>query len=245
MSKIRLDKACLQYISTRAKAQDAIEEGRVSVNGKVITKPSFQVELTDKIEIAPKENDYVSRAGNKLQAAFDAFDINITDQVVLDIGASTGGFTDVCLRHNAKKVYALDVGHLQLAKELDENEKVVKMEGMNARDIQSNWFYDPIEFVCMDVSFISCKTILETVFKELPVEHLAFLIKPQFECGPTLLNKQGVLKDKKVQQRIVEDIKKFVSVNYGYVRVIPCPITGRSGNQEYMLYAKERRVFHD
>lgn len=245
MSKIRLDKACLQFLSSRAKAQDAIEEGRVSVNGKVITKSSFQVDLEDKIEIAPKENDYVSRAGNKLQAAFDAFDINIKDQVVLDIGASTGGFTDVCLRHDAKKVYALDVGHLQLAKELDENEKVVKMEGMNAREIKKDWFFDSIEFICMDVSFISCKTILDTVFKELPVSHLAFLIKPQFECGPALLNKQGVLKDKKVQDRIVDDIKRYVLTVYKNVRVIPCPITGRSGNQEFMLYAKERRTIHD
>ncbi len=245
MAKIRLDKACLSFVATRSKAQDAIEEGRVLVNGKVITKSSFQVSEEDTIEVIPKENDYVSRAGNKLQAAFDAFDIHIEDEVVLDIGASTGGFTDVCLRHHAKKVYALDVGHLQLAKELDENDKVVKMEGMNARDIQANWFYDPIDFVCMDVSFISCKTVLTTVFKELPVEHLAFLIKPQFECGPSFLNKQGVLKDKKVQNRIVEEIKTFVFTQYQFVRVIPCPITGRSGNQEYMLYAKERRVFHD
>ena len=242
MSKIRLDKACLSYISTRSKAQDAIVEGRVSVNGKVITKASYLINEDDSIEIQSKENDYVSRAGNKLQAAFDTFQFDISNQIVLDIGASTGGFTDVCLRHNAKKVYALDVGHLQLAKELDENEKVIKMEGMNARELEPEWFYDSIDFICMDVSFISCKTILARIFDTLTVKHLAVLIKPQFECGPALLNKQGVLKDKKVQKRIVDDVTQFVETKYKKVKVIPCPITGRSGNQEFILYACERRT---
>ena len=241
MSKIRLDKACSTMLESRAKAQDAIVEGRVSVNGKVITKSSFVVDMDDKIEILPKENDFVSRAGNKLQAAFDAFQIDITNQIVLDIGASTGGFTDVCLRHGAKKVYALDVGHLQLAEKLDKDARVVKMEGFNARELNTDWFEDPIDFICMDVSFISCKTILEQIFKVCPVNHLSVLIKPQFECGPSYLNKQGVLKDKKVQQRIVHDIQTYIMTVYKKVKIIPCPITGRSGNQEFIVYAYERR----
>ena len=184
MDKIRLDKALLNQISSRAKAQDMIKEGKISVNGKVITKASFLV-----------EDEFVSRGAFKLKGCLDTYNVNIQNQVVLDIGASTGGFTDVCLRYGAKKVYALDVGHLQLAKELDQDCRVIKMEGHNAREIVPEWFDESIDFMCMDVSFISCKTILEHVLRVLSIRHIAILVKPQFECGPTALNKHGVLKN--------------------------------------------------
>ncbi|MGM9912033.1 TlyA family RNA methyltransferase [Floccifex sp.] len=241
---MRLDKACMEQISSRSKAQDLIKEGYVFVNGKCITKPSFDVNELDKIEIQAKEDDYVSRAAYKLKAAFDEFNFSVENQVVLDIGASTGGFTDLCLQKGAKKVYALDVGHLQLAEKLDQDSRVVKMEGYNARNLTREWFEDDIDFICMDVSFISAKTILSAVFSNLNVSHMAILIKPQFECGPQYLNKQGVLKDKKIQQKVVEDVEQFVFTNYAYIRMIPCPIKGRNGNQEFILYAKERRT-HD
>ena len=241
---MRLDKACLEHFMTRCKAQDAIKEGRVYVNHKCIRKPSFEVNEKDTIEVLSKEEEFVSRAAYKLKAAFDTFQFSIENQIVLDVGASTGGFTDLCLKKGAKKVYALDVGHLQLAKELEKDDRVIKMEGKNARYLESDWFSDSIDFICMDVSFISCKTILETLFKQLNPFHIAILIKPQFECGPQFLNKQGVLKDKKVQQKIVESIQNYVLTYYKVVHVIPCPITGRSGNQEFILYAKERRS-HD
>ena len=128
----------------------AIEEGRVMVNGKVITKASYQVNFGDDITVIPKEEEFVSRAAYKLKAAFDSFHFSIEEEVVLDIGASTGGFTDLCLKKGAKKVYALDVGHLQLAKELDEDPRVVKMEGMNARHLEQSWFMDSIDFICME-----------------------------------------------------------------------------------------------
>ena len=239
--KIRLDKACLSYLPTRAKAQDAIKEGRVSVNGKVITKPGILIYEEDTIQIESKEDDFVSRAGHKLEAAFQTFKFSIDEQVVLDIGASTGGFSDVCLRHHAKKVYALDVGHLQLAKQLDEDSRVVKMEGKNARDIVQDWFDDAIDFVCMDVSFISAKTILQQIFETLSFSHMAILIKPQFECGPTYLDKHGVLKNEKIRNKIVEDMKAYIFCEFASVQVIPSPITGRSGNQEYIVYATKRR----
>lgn len=240
MSK-RLDVACKEKLKTRARAQDAIKEGRVSVNGKVIVKNSFLVEDDDIIEIQEDENQYVSRAAHKLEIVFQEFNVDITNQIVLDIGASTGGFTDVCLRHGAKKVYALDVGHLQLDEKLDQDPRVVKMEGRNAKEMETNWFKDDIDFICMDVSFISCKTILKRIFEILPVSHLVVLIKPQFECGPTYLNKQGVLKDKKIQKKIVDDVSNYVSTKYKKIKIIPSPITGRSGNQEYVLYAKDLR----
>ncbi len=241
MAEKRLDLYCADKVRSRTKAQDLIKEGLVKVNGKVIKKPSFLVLDTDLVVIESKEDDYVSRAGYKLQAVFDHFDVNIENQVVLDIGASTGGFTDVCLRHGAKKVYALDVGHLQLDPSLDKDERVIKMEGKNARDIEPDWFDDPIQFVCMDVSFISCKTILEHILQTLKFEHIAFLIKPQFECGPQFLNKKGVLKNPKLEKRIVSDIENYIRSYFEKVNVIASPIKGRSGNQEYMMYASKRR----
>lgn len=242
MDKQRLDKACLNFVSTRTKAQDAIKEGRVKVNGKVIKKCSFLIDENDQVELIHSQDEFVSRGGFKLKGCLDHFKVNIQDEVVLDIGASTGGFTDVCLRYGAKKVYALDVGHLQLAKELEENDKVVKMEGRNARQILPEWFDEPIDFMCMDVSFISCKTILEHVFHTLKIEHIAILVKPQFECGPQALNKNGVLKNKKLAIQIVEDVKNYIFTYYKHVKYMPSIIEGRSGNQEYMVYAHGLRT---
>lgn len=242
MDKIRLDKVLLNQISSRAKAQDMIKEGKISVNGKVITKSSFLVGDEDDIVVTHTEDEFVSRGAFKLKGCLDKYNVNIQNQVVLDIGASTGGFTDVCLRYGAKKVYALDVGHLQLAKELDQDCRVIKMEGHNAREIVPEWFDESIDFMCMDVSFISCKTILEHVLRVLSIRHIAILVKPQFECGPTALNKHGVLKNSKLALQIVEDVKSFLFQYYGSVEAMPSILEGRSGNQEYMVYAKDLRI---
>ena len=136
----RLDVYLKDHFKTRTKAQDAIKEGRIKVNDIVIRKPGFDISENDTVYIEPISQEYVSRAAYKLLAAFDAFQIDIKDQVVLDIGASTGGFTQVCLDHGAKKVYALDVGHLQLDADLEKDERIVKMEGYNARHIDSKDF---------------------------------------------------------------------------------------------------------
>lgn len=239
--KNRLDKACLAYIATRAKAQDAIKEGRVFVNQKQIKKPGFLVKETDEIYIEPKEENYVSRGAYKLKGALDAFQINLEDEIVLDIGASTGGFTQVSLQYGAKKVYALDVGHLQLDPILDADARVIKMEGINARTITNSMFDEPIDFICMDVSFISCKTILEVVFQEIQPKHLVCLIKPQFECGPQYLNKHGVLKNEKIRDKVVQDVYNFIFSFYKNAKIMPSTIEGRSGNQEYLCIASERR----
>lgn len=241
MNKMRLDLACVQQQGqTRTKAQDLIKAGKVKVNGAIIKKTSFPVMATDQIEIDDCQQ-YVSRGAYKLKGCIDHFQINLDHQVCLDIGASTGGFTEVCLHYGAKKVYALDVGHLQLDPKLEQDQRVVKMEGHNARYIEAAWFDTPIDFLCMDVSFISCKLILEVVFRVLKINHCAILIKPQFECGPQYLNAKGVLKNKKIQDKVVADIQHFVLQTYKEVSVIPSSIQGRNGNQEFMLYAKERR----
>ena len=206
----------------------------------MISKPSTLVLESDSVEIDDADT-YVSRGAYKLKGCLDSLAIDLRDQVCLDIGASTGGFTQVCLEKGAKKVYALDVGHLQLDPLLDQDARVIKMEGRNARYIETSWFEDSIDFLCMDVSFISCKTILESVFSKLNPEHCAVLIKTQFVCGPQYLNTKGVLKSEKITNKIVEDIKHFVLQTYQDVVVEKSQIQGRHGNQEYMLYAKGRR----
>ena len=241
MNNMRLDKVCAIQIGSRTKAQDHIKKGLVEVNGKVIQKSSFLVTEQDSIVIKNDGYEFVSRAAYKLLGAMDTFHIDISHQVVLDIGASTVGFTDVCLRHDAKKVYALDVGHLQLSPKLETDPRVIKMEGKNARELEVSWFDEPIDFICMDVSFISCQTILEHVFTQMIPSHLVVLVKPQFECGPQALNKHGVLKNEKLAKQIIAQKEAFLKMYYKNVDVMKSPIQGRSGNQEYVVYAQERR----
>lgn len=242
---MRVDKALVEqgYFSTRNKAADAIKAGRVFINRKAVEKASYNLKEEDEIEIR-EEKSYVSRSGAKLQAAFDTFGFSIEDQIVLDIGASTGGFSQVCLEQKAKKVYALDVGHLQLSDELKSNPKLVNMEGHNAREIKASWFDEPVDFVCCDVSFIPCRMVLEPAIQELKPEHLCVLIKPQFESRKSHLNKQGVLKDPKERKEIIEEIGHFLEGYYQSVKVMDSPLAGRKGNLEALAYASNRRLVH-
>lgn len=237
---MRLDKKLAEKQISRSKAADLIRDERVLVNGKVVTKPSFDVQEQDEIEIL-EALDFVSRAGHKLEGAFQAFSFSVEDQTVLDIGASTGGFTQCCLNHGAAKVYALDVGHLQLADSLKQDERVVEMEGRNARGLKKDWFEDEINFLCMDVSFISSELILEPVFQEIEPEHLVLLVKPQFELDPSRLNKNGIVKNEKDRLKAIDKVNNFINKYYKQVSVIDSPIKGRGGNQEALIYARERR----
>lgn len=237
----RLDVYAASVLETRARAQDAIKAGRVRVNGKVITKPAYALKDTDVVEIETAQEDFVSRAAWKLKGALEAWNIDLQDKVVLDIGASTGGFTDVCLQKGAKKVYALDVGHLQLADRLKEDARVVEMEGRNARYMEPAWFDSAIDFACMDVSFISAKTILEHVFAVMDIDELVVLIKPQFECGPAALNDKGVLKNEKIRQKILDDMLAFGLQHYEEAAIQDSTLAGRSGNLEALLHLKKKR----
>lgn len=237
---MRLDKLLTEQAGSRTKAADWIRNGRVTVGGVVVTKAGYDVQDPETVKVA-RGDDFVSRSGAKLEQAFSEIGFSVEGETVLDIGASTGGFTDVCLRRGAAKVYALDVGHLQLAARLDQDPRVVKMEGMNARDIETGWFSSPIDFVCMDVSFISSRTILESLFAQFVPEHLALLVKPQFECGPQALNKHGVLKNGKLRQKIFGDMQQFLSQYYAHTVLVKDILPGRSGNQEAIIYAGKRR----
>lgn len=237
----RLDQIIAQKVQSRTRAQDLIREGQVQVNQKTVTRPSAKVSEEDEVTILEADHRFVSRAGGKLLAAIEEWNIDLNDQTVLDIGASTGGFTQCCLDHGARKVYALDVGHAQLHPSLMKDARVRVMEKTNARYLEEDWFDEPIDFVCMDVSFISCLTILSPVISKIQPEHMAILIKPQFELGPDALNKSGVVKKPSRGLEVADEIKREVRKDYPFVRFIPSPVLGRNGNQEYILYASRQQ----
>ena len=222
------------YFKSRELAKLAIEENLVKVDGKVITKPSFDyssglIEVSDPLK-------FVSRGGYKLESAINNFYLDFKDKVIVDIGSSTGGFTDCSIQYGAKKVYAIDVGTDQLDPRLLNNKKVVSLEQTNFLDITS--FDTHIDFYVSDVSFISIKKILEHLNK-LDATDIIILIKPQFEANPSWLNKNGVLKDRSKHYEILKDINSFInSINYKIHKIIPSPIKGKSGNIEYLAYVK-------
>lgn len=227
------------YFTTRNKAQEAIKNKNVKVNNKLATKASFSIDEADCVIEIINECPYVCRSAYKLLDAIEKFNINVKDKVVLDIGASTGGFSDVCLQNNAKKVYAYDVGHDQLDSKIKNNNKVVCKEGINCRYLTKDDFNDHIDFVCMDVSFISIEKIttnlLENVL-EKPFEAV-FLIKPQFEVGKKYLNKKGIVKDKKVhEQLLMEYIDYFNKMQVSIKGLKRSSVVGKDGNQEYLIY---------
>lgn len=246
---MRLDKWLLtEAFSSRAKAQDAIQEGRVRVNGKVVLKNSYEVSEQDVIEVAAKEHEFVSRAGKKMFDVLDAFGIELSDRCVLDVGASTGGFTDVCLKRGARKVYALDVGHDQLHPSLKSDPRCVSMEGRNVRDVRKEWFADSIDFICMDVSFLSCVTALRALHAQFANVETLVLVKPQFEAGSACLNKHGIVKDANVLVRVLESvIQEAGSMGYCVRHLTSSSIRGRDGNQEFLMHLtdEQRTITHD
>ncbi len=246
---MRLDQQLAQTVfSSRSRAKDAIQEGRVSVNGKIITKCSFDVSDQDDIAVADKENDFVSRAGQKMFDVLDEFEISLQDKCVLDVGASTGGFSDVCLKKGARLVYALDVGHDQLHESLKKNPRCINMEGRNVREMTKEWFSQTVDFVCMDVSFLSCLTALTAVQKVFPDALALILVKPQFEAGPDCLNKHGIVKDDNVLIRVLrETCEQATKMGYTVRRLKESSIQGRDGNREFLMYLtkEEKQYTHD
>ncbi|MFR9256751.1 MAG: SAM-dependent methyltransferase [Merdibacter sp.] len=185
------------------------------------------------IEVAAKSTN-LSLVPAKDVDVLDAFGIDLRDRCVLDVGASTGGFTDVCLKRGARKVYALDVGHDQLHPSLKSDPRCVSMEGRNVRDVRKEWFADPIDFICMDVSFLSCVTALRALHAQFANVETLVLVKPQFEAGSACLNKHGIVKDANVLVRVLESV-----TGSGFDGLLCAPSTsssirGRDGNQEFM-----------
>ncbi|MGD0209533.1 MAG: TlyA family RNA methyltransferase [Desulfomonilia bacterium] len=243
--KMRLDKLLVEkgLAETRSKALGIIMAGQVLVDGKAVTKAGTAIEYDSSVSIKPY-NTFVSRGALKLRAALDAFSVDVKDMVALDIGSSTGGFTDVMLKRGAKKVYAVDVGHGQLHWRLRTDPRVVCLEGVNARMIGREHIPEPCDMATFDVSFISLRLVIPPVLDLLKSEaHIIALIKPQFEAGRLQVGKGGVIRDLQVHEAIVRDLSAFLEDCALQVSgVIPSPIKGAKGNQEYLIHAMRKAL---
>lgn len=229
---------------SRSRARALIESGGISVNGTIITKPAYECDERDSVELVGMPIEYVSRGGYKLAAALDAFGcdeqgrtiIDVTGKIAVDIGASTGGFTDCLLKRGARKVYAVDSGHDQLAESLRLDTRVVSLEGVNARNLTQDVLGERCDIAVMDVSFIS-QTKLHDVVADLLVPGGIFisLIKPQFEVGRENVGKGGIVKDARAREQAIEAVKKSAEAAGFICRgIIESPITGGDGNVEYL-----------
>ena len=222
---------------SRQKAISAIKEGMVFVNGKALKKPSEQLDESVSIEIKGEILKYVSRGGFKLEGAIKFFNLQFKDKVVLDMGSSTGGFTDCALQHGAKKVYAVDVGSGQLAASLRRDNRVISMENTDIRSLSQEIFSE-CDFVVGDLSFISVVTILEYIKEFLTTQQLVLLIKPQFECGIEIAKKyKGTIKDYNLSKKICnETLSKIKKMGFKINAVADSPIKGGDGNSEFVVF---------
>lgn len=226
------------FYSSRQKSKQAIETGRVFVNGKVVEKASIEVEDNVKIEAKPFE--FVSRGGYKLQKAIEEFSIDLTDKVVLDIGASTGGFSDVCLKNGARKIYAVDTGEGQLAEMIKNNPKVLDMSKTNFLTLEKEKITD-VDFVVIDVSFVSLTKLIPVLASDFDKVKIVALIKPQFECGLEYARKhKGIVKDEKMHEKIIKNIaENFEKYGFKNNGIIVSPIKGGDGNTEFLIFVEK------
>lgn len=222
---------------TRQKAQALIMAGRVYENENKICKASESFEETANLIVRGEEAPFASRGGHKLEKAMLVFSADVRDAVCMDIGAATGGFTDVLLRHGAKTVYAIDVGYGQFAWELRQDPRVKLMERTNARFLQADMFDRGLPSVCvMDVSFISIKHIIPAAISIMgDGGRFLSLVKPQFEAGREAIGKNGVVRDKQVHSRVLKEIRDFAdSLGWGVQAFAFSPIKGPKGNIEFL-----------
>lgn len=238
--KIRLDRLLVDrgLVPARERARALILAGQVAVNGIPVTKVGALVPREAAISLKAPDQPYVSRGGLKLAAALDAFQIEVAGQVAMDIGASTGGFTDCLLQHGAARVYSVDVGYGQLAWRLRQDPRVIVLERTNIRYLPRDAIPEEVDVAVVDVSFISLKLVMPKILPFLrPGGIILALVKPQFEVGKGQVGKGGVVRDPELQLRTVEEIKIF-SQGLGLTAkgVVPSPILGPKGNQEYLLY---------
>ncbi|MDR3373646.1 MAG: TlyA family RNA methyltransferase [Ancalomicrobiaceae bacterium] len=238
-SRQRLDQWLVEHgvYASRARARDAILRGEVLVSGRPAAKPGQIVEAGDAVEVSDPARGFVSRSALKLAAALDAFSLSPEGADCLDVGASTGGFTEVLLQRGAARVIALDVGHGQLAPSIAGNPRVISMEGVNARELTPGDLpYQP-NLIVADVSFISLKLVLPPVLALATAAAAgAFLIKPQFEVGRQHVGKGGLVRDEAVALAAVSGIEALVqSLGWRLLGRTPSPIAGGDGNREYLI----------
>lgn len=243
MTHKRIDIALVErdFFSSRSKAQMAIEDRVVHVNKTLVLKPSFLVEDTDDITIEGETLKYVSRGGLKLEKAIELFNLSLKDVRAMDIGASTGGFTDCMLQNGAQMVYAVDVGSDQLCESLKASDQVVDMSQTNIRDLKLSDLKAPLDFISIDVSFIPLHLVLP-VAKQLLKEdgEMIALIKPQFEIGKHKGLKKGIVKDPKDHVMVLKTlINTFEDNGFSWKGLTYSPVKGPKGNLEFLAYVKK------
>lgn len=247
MSVKRLDVEIVErgLAKSRERAKEYIQKGSVLVNGKTVTKPSFAVNCDDDVKVIGETLKYVGRGGLKMEAAVNTFELNLNGMTCVDLGASTGGFTDCMLKNGAVKVYAIDVGHGQLDDKLVCDERVVNLEGINVKDVTSETVGEKIDLVTADLSFISCRYAFDAASRLLEDGGIAVvLIKPQFEAGRSNIAKGGIVKDKKAHVSVLADVCEYIGVcGFSIINLIPSPIHGGDGNIEYLVCTVKRNSF--
>lgn len=243
MEEERLDKLLVQLnlVSTRVRAEKIIKEDGVKVNGVLITKTGKRFPIDSKIELVAEEIPWVSRGALKLIGAIEKWPLEINGKTFIDIGASTGGFTEVLLKNGASKVYCVDVGRDQLHSTIKENPNVINLEKTHVRELNSNLIPEPVDGCVIDVSFISLEKIFPFIHSFIKTNgEVVVLVKPQFEVGKENIGKGGIVKDKKLFPAVIKRIQRVALDNhFKYVEHISSPLLGGDGNQEFLMYLKK------
>ena len=235
---------------SREKARRIIMEGIVFIGDRRVDKPGEKVDINSPIRVKENPIIYVSRGGLKLEKAINMFDIELEDKIAIDIGASTGGFTDCMLKQGIKRVYAIDVGYGQLDWKLRKDPRVIIKERTNIRYVTKEDIGEVVDFISIDVSFISLKLVLPVARELLSDDgYIVALIKPQFEAGKDKVGKKGIVKDKKTHWQVIKSIIEFCeTIQLKVVNLDFSPITGTTGNIEFLSYItkkKESKIIND
>ena len=254
MKKERLDKILvdLGYFENKSKASAAILAGNVMIGTEVITKAGYQIDITKEYDFNIKSMPYVSRGGFKLDKAIKTFNIDLTNKICLDAGASTGGFTDCMLQNGAKKVYSVDVGYGQIAWKLRTNNKVKVIERVNIKNCSLDEVYAQDEvkatFLTMDLSFISITKVMENIIKLADQNEfeIVSLIKPQFEAGKEQVGKNGVVREKEIHIDVINNVLEYCKTQNLFVKDLTfSQIKGPDGNIEYLVYLTNKEIQND
>lgn len=242
MNKVRLDVLVVQQglAESREKAQALILAGKILTGDTLLEKPGIKIAEDTVLRVRGHVDHYVSRGAHKLLGAIRHFNIQLQGKICLDVGSSTGGFTQVCLEEGALKVYAVDVGTNQLHWKLRSDSRVISMEGVNVRTAPRDLLPEKAEFVCIDTSFISLKLILPSVKQFMAIgSELVALIKPQHEVGKENVGKGGIVRDPELHRQVNDDLTAFAQTHgFNVVGLIESPLKGTTGNTEFLIYLR-------
>jgi 23S rRNA (cytidine1920-2'-O)/16S rRNA (cytidine1409-2'-O)-methyltransferase len=240
-NRLRADQRLVErgLVASRARAQELIRRGRVTANGEIVVRPAQPIDAGAVIAIT-EERSFVSRGGEKLDGALDRLGVDLSGATIVDVGASTGGFTDVALRRGARKIYAVDVGHDQLHPSLRADPRVVVRDRTNARHMNARDFEEPITAVLVDASFIGLDKLLDAIARVLaPGGILVALVKPQFEVGKAVARRtKGVISDPVERERAIDAARSALRVHFVIVGECDSPLPGPRGNVEHFVHAR-------